>query len=314
MPLVGWLPGRAGARSHEHTGDRLYLLLPPSAGSCKCSDAPKDRIANTLPQRVEDRDEFGQDDTVAWKVSRALLERHSDPEYRLDEEPLVEVFERRGILVERFIEKDMVRGRIALDTTTFVAGALPSVIASLRQIGAAPPGTFDYPENLREFLHRRVWGADLGWVRRHIESGGEPLFIKPCMRKRFTGRVVRDSGDLYGLASFSTSTSLWCSEVVAFVGEHRVFVTEGAVVGLVHYAGDPEKKPSQDLIDACRERLVPIAGYAVDAGVLDDGTTALVEVNDGFSLGRYGLDSDAYADLLLARWGQLLSRPGGGHP
>ena len=48
------------------------------------------------------------------------------------------------------------------------------------------------------------------------------------------------------------------------------------------------------------------AGYGLDLGVLSDGETALVEWNDGFSLGSYGLDASLYAELILARWRELV--------
>lgn len=47
--------------------------------------------------------------------------------------------------------------------------------------------------------------------------------------------------------------------------------------------------------------------YGIDFGVLADGDTALIELNDGFSLGSYGLDPAVYADLILARWTELMS-------
>jgi hypothetical protein len=41
----------------------------------------------------------------------------------------------------------------------------------------------------------------------------------------------------------------------------------------------------------------------MDFGILDDGVTCLVEVNDGLSLGRYyGIDGIDYTQLLVARW------------
>ena len=41
---------------------------------------------------------------VEWTVSRALPELNSDAELRTDEEPLVDVFARRDVPVERFYE------------------------------------------------------------------------------------------------------------------------------------------------------------------------------------------------------------------
>jgi hypothetical protein len=46
-------------------------------------------------------------------------------------------------------------------------------------------------------------------------------------------------------------------------------------------------------------------GYAIDFGVTDDGRTLLIEVNDGYALGSYGLFYLDYAKLLSARWAQL---------
>lgn len=37
----------------------------------------------------------------------------------------------------------------------------------------------------------------------------------------------------------------------------------------------------------------------------DDGRTLLIEVNDGYSLGCYGLFYIDYAKLLAARWAEL---------
>ena len=46
----------------------------------------------------------------------------------------------------------------------------------------------------------------------------------------------------------------------------------------------------------------------MDFGILSSGETCLVEVNDGYSLGRYdGISGADYTDLLIARWRQLVS-------
>lgn len=48
-------------------------------------------------------------------------------------------------------------------------------------------------------------------------------------------------------------------------------------------------------------------GYAIDFGLTDKGETLLIEVNDGYALGHYGLFSLDYAKLLSARWAELTS-------
>ena len=39
-----------------------------------------------------------------------------------------------------------------------------------------------------------------------------------------------------------------------------------------------------------------------------DGRTVLVEVNDAFSLGGYGLDTSDLVDLYMARWQEIVAR------
>ncbi|MMZ69751.1 hypothetical protein D1872_326510 [compost metagenome] len=64
------------------------------------------------------------------------------------------------------------------------------------------------------------------------------------------------------------------------------------------------------IIDAIRDltECGAPAGYAVDFGVLSTGQTALVELNDGFSIGAYdGIEAGLYWEVIQARWQELIS-------
>ncbi len=45
--------------------------------------------------------------------------------------------------------------------------------------------------------------------------------------------------------------------------------------------------------------------YCIDVGVLNTGETALIEVNDAFSVGIYSMSKELYANLLMTRWNEL---------
>ena len=47
------------------------------------------------------------------------------------------------------------------------------------------------------------------------------------------------------------------------------------------------------------------AAFSLDVGLTAAGVTVVVEVNDGYALGAYGLMPLAYAKLLSARWAQM---------
>ena len=49
------------------------------------------------------------------------------------------------------------------------------------------------------------------------------------------------------------------------------------------------------------------AAYTVDFGIPSTNETVLVELNDGFAIGNYGLADYLYARLLEARWDELVS-------
>jgi peptidyl-tRNA hydrolase len=77
-----------------------------------------------------------------------------------------------------------------------------------------------------------------------------------------------------------------------------------------HCRGDPLIFPDVDVarraVKAFEAR--PIS-FGMDWGITRSGKTLLVEVNDGFSLGNYGLRGPAYTALIESRWRQLLGLP-----
>jgi hypothetical protein len=243
-------------------------------------------------------------------ISRALVEENGmgamEPEMRDAHAALVA----RGIPVETFVAKRLRRGQLPLARTTLVVGTVPVVELALRGLGIELPVPESYPEALRSFLLRRIWPSTLGDVERRFFAEGATCFVKPRARlKRFTGFVCAAPDDLRGAAGASKRTEVWCAEIVRFVTEHRFFVVAGAIVGSGHYDGDPDRAPDASVVaEAVRAWTATGAaarGYGIDFGVLDDGRTALVELNDGYGLGSYGLEPERYLDLCIARWEEL---------
>lgn len=114
-----------------------------------------------------------------------------------------------------------------------------------------------------------------------------------------------------GFPEVTEETPVQIQEVVCFLSEWRAFVIRGIVQGLSHYSGDPLRFPSANVIRATVGAFtLPPAGYAADFGVSDDGRTILVEVNDGYALGQGGLVADRYAQLLKARWDEMVEGTG----
>lgn len=223
---------------------------------------------------------------------------------------LPDVLEGKGYTSRPSLQRQMTRGQLDVARASLIAGRLPFVMGGLSALRRIVPEPLDYLNAPAEVVRRRIWPSTLGAVSSALDRGDPPLFVKPRGRaKSFTGRVVTAPDDLLGIRVRSPRSPVWCSEVVEFRTEHRVFVLRGEIIAVRQYEGEQSDLDAQ----SAEQTIAPIRsalpdGCAVDLGTLATGEVVLVEANDGFSLGRYGLAADLYAEVLLARWAQLTAR------
>lgn len=190
-------------------------------------------------------------------------------------------------------------------------GTVEYVREAMRVAQIAEPENLSYLEALRPWLHRIIRRAE-------IKDVDGRVFVKPLATKLFTGFVRDPAGgyDEHDLEQFrvfvnlrlsAPTTPVWTSDTVEWQSEVRYYVQEGKVIGHARY--DPLGRDDAPLPDERTiEEMITAAAlphpYALDAGVLGDGRTALVECNDSWGLGLYSgaLRDKAYAAFLDARW------------
>jgi hypothetical protein len=218
-------------------------------------------------------------------------------------------FDAKGYPLD-FFEWDELTGRhLPLARDTLLVGGTVAVHKALAQIGVPIPAPLNIPEPLAAFAGRKLWTTTLGDIQRQFEAGpAAPVFVKPLMAaKEFAGTVIAAAVDLARLRHLEDGLTVQASEPVTFVSEWRYFVLRGSVVGTAHYKGDcfthPDGPTVRNAVGAYPG--APLA-YGLDFGVTTDGRTLLVEANDGFALGCYGLDPVIYAEMLEARWCELV--------
>ena len=225
-------------------------------------------------------------------------------------------FRRRGWAVTPFTFDDLRDGRLdeALrddPAGNLVFGPVGAVLGALDRGGFARPPRLDFPPELAHRLARRIVVGTLGAVRASDGGNGPhpwPVHVKPKDdHKLFTGRPVRAFQDLLPLKDLPADTPVWVQDHIELVSEWRATTLRGRVVHLGHYKGDPLAVPDPAAVrGGAAEYASAPAGYGADWGVTAAGDTVLVEVNDGFSLGNYGCPGPAYAEVLRARWRELV--------
>lgn len=177
----------------------------------------------------------------------------------------------------------------------------------------------DYPENMKPFLGRKIWKDTMRSIASNEEKWSAGFFVKPVRRKVFAGKVISDIADLVGCSGLQENDEVLVSEPLDILAEWRVFITYDKLVDvrpygmlldrarksyLYHYDSNIVEK----MMEVFREWEERPAACGMDICYTKEGRTLLVEFNDAYSLGAYGLPSISYAKLISARWAQLLNR------
>lgn len=224
-------------------------------------------------------------------------------------------FWQRGYEVVGFEREELDEGKLDTDLSedsenTIVYGSVAVVRDAIRRAGHPAPTNLDFPASLSQFVGRSVSQATMGEVR-HWEQGESdrlPVHVKPRDRhKLFTGKVLRSFGDFITLAGVPDNEPVIVQEVVSLASEWRATILRGRVMNVSHYKGDALLFPDSELIQKAVDTFsdAPI-GYGMDWGITTDHKTILVEVNDGFALGNYGVRGHQYTAMIECRWRELM--------
>ena len=187
---------------------------------------------------------------------------------------------------------------------TLVVGFIDTYRNAIASLGIIPPENIDIPVELEPFTGRRIWETTLAYARNESHW---PVFIKPLKHhKEFPGKIINRFRDLLTSSTLPQDFPVLASEVVKFVSEYRCFMWKHEIMSVRHYKGNPLVFPDPKRIQTMADAWItaPVA-CCIDVGVIDSGETLLVEVNDGHSMGDYGLRSLVYARMLEARWCEL---------
>ncbi len=190
------------------------------------------------------------------------------------------------------------------------ARALYNIWRSASMRGPTPiaPKPIDYPSSLNKYLGRDITSSTLQKLHSKKTKTTYPVFIKPKNEyKLFEGQVVTNPKEVDSIIQrVGKDKEIWLSKKVNFQTEYRVFVFNGEIKHISHYSGNPylclKAGEVSEIVDIYVDS--PCA-YALDLGIVGH-RVCLVEVNDFFYIGPYTLPSTTYAEMLSARWREIV--------
>lgn len=181
------------------------------------------------------------------------------------------------------------------------------------------PNIPDYPEQLKAFLGRKIWKDTIDSISSEENKWSAGYFVKPIKDKAFMGKIIRSISDLVGCGKWGENYDVLVSEPLDIKAEWRCFITYDKLIDVKSYGQllDVERESFyysydpmvlKQMLEAFLQWDKRPASCSMDICVTGEGKTLLVEFNDAYALGCYGLAPIFYAKLISARWSELLGR------
>ena len=207
--------------------------------------------------------------------------------------------EQVGIKVKMFENVDEVPG----EPTNILVGSVEQLSKWLNTYFFQPLPISHEP--FQEFLRRTVKIDNIEVAYELVKQ--TPIFVKPAFEiKAFTGFVANDV-KMLEIFSENFKGKVQIQPVLDIVSEYRCYISNNKIVGMKHYMGDPLVFPNRRFIERCKTigDTLNYHSYVLDFGVENTGETLLVEPNDCWAIGNYGLEPLTYYYLIRNRWLQI---------
>lgn len=185
-------------------------------------------------------------------------------------------------------------------------GSVESTKRFFNFIGVKTPDYIGYPRELESYYKRNI---KLGLIK-DLEKENLPIFIKPSKDvKLFTGFLLENKKTLENISTYydlvTDRTEVYISEPIKIVSEYRCFVNENKLVGIKNYEGSfshfIDVKKVNEMIEIYATNPNKPICYTLDVALDDKGQTILIEINDFWAIGSYGLDGKEYVSMIIKR-------------
>lgn len=192
-------------------------------------------------------------------------------------------------------------------------GSVGAMKKAFQRAGFAPVENLEFPSELQAYYGRKISIETFETVQDWIENEPSklPVHIKPVKEhKLFKGCLVEKFRDLIPLSHVPGDSPVYVQEKIDIVSEWRATILRSKVLNVAHYSGNPIVFPDAQVIrKAVAEYTTSPIGYSIDFGITTSGQTVIIEVNDGYALGNYGVRGYMYTALVECRWREIAGLP-----
>jgi hypothetical protein len=148
-------------------------------------------------------------------------------------------------------------------------------------------------------------------VKSRVNDLDQKWFIKPLDIKLFTGFVL-DKMVYNSIKSIDGNTLVMVYEVFdsPIESEWRIYVDRNKIIDIRNYSDDMFLIPNKEYVQSIINENVndfPIS-YVIDVGVLNNGENVVIEFNDMWAIGNYGMDNSDYVSLLKHRYFEIVNQ------
>jgi len=188
-------------------------------------------------------------------------------------------------------------------------GSIDFMTALFKRYGKMPR-PIDFPKEIidaglidREIKHMTLGEVDSSWRLNH----DLPVFVKPVETKLFDGALLSNESDIKCFSKIPLDTLVWVSYKLNIKSEYRIYVHKGKMVYSANYYEDftlsPDYAYVRKLIDTYKDSPV---SYTIDVAILDDNSTTVIEFNDFWAIGSYGIHPTEYAIMAEERYFEII--------
>lgn len=135
-----------------------------------------------------------------------------------------------------------------------------------------------------------------------------PIFVKPIEVKLFTGLVLDSMvQECLHLIPDDTEVLVYDKFEHDILTEYRCYIHMNKCIDIRNYSGDIYTFIDSTYLDdvISSNKNFPIA-YTIDLGVLANGENVVIEYNDMWAIGNYGMDNALYLRLLRDRYFEII--------